>query len=313
MRRLPFNLKFKFTLLIFIVSIHCPVHAQLTPLTNFGANPGELAASYYLPDRKASNLVVLLHGCVQNGETLAEQSGFLSLAKANNFALLMPQQNTDNNIKDCFNWFSPQDIEKDQGEILSIKNMILAVKKKTKSNKVFIAGLSAGGAMTHVMLVHYPELFESAAIIAGIPFPCADNLIKAISCMRNGPSQTSNDLIQLVNSVNDSTAKWPNLTIWTGTADNVVNPRNSTILAQQWAGLKDINTDPIVTQYPSYQTKHWKNGVSKNAVELVMIDGLDHGISVNSTIKNGGESGPFLLESPISAAVNIVKFWHLGH
>jgi len=302
--------------LFFTLTIHVQAKAhdkvQFSPLTNFGDNPGELTASYYLPNESTNNLVVLLHGCVQNGEKLAEQSGFLGLAQANNFTLLIPQQNEMNNIKTCFNWFSTQDIKKDEGELLSIKNMILAVKNKTKSNKVYIAGLSAGGAMTNVMLVHYPELFTSAAIIAGIPFPCADNLIKAISCMRNGPSQTPVDLIQLVNRVNSTTPNWPNLTIWTGTADNIVNPLNSITLAQQWAGLKNLNTAPVITQYSGYQTKRWQNNEKQNVIELVMIDGLDHGISVNSTVKNGGKSAPFLLESPISAAVNIVKYWQLS-
>jgi len=301
----------KFSLLLFALSNQVQAKIQFTALTSFGDNPGELTASYYSPTKKSDNLVVLLHGCVQNGEKLAEQSGFLGLAQTKNFTLLIPQQNEKNNIKTCFNWFSTQDIEKDQGEILSIKNMILAVKNKTKSNKVFIAGVSAGGAMTSVMLVHYPELFESAAIIAGIPFPCADNLIKAISCMRNGPSQATGDLIRLADHANNETVNWPNLTIWTGTADKVVNPLNSTTLAQQWAGLKKLNSIPVVTQYSGYQTNQWRNDVKQNVVELVMVDGLDHGVSVNSTLKNGGESGPFLLESPISAAINIVKFWQI--
>ena len=306
------SLPIKIITLLLILLIQMPVHAQFTALTNFGDNPGELTASYYLPDEHNGNLVILLHGCVQNGEKMAEQSGFLGLAKTNGFTLLVPQQNTKNNIKDCFNWFSPQDIEKDQGESLSIKNMILAVKKQTKSDKVFIAGLSAGGAMTSVMLVHYPELFSSAAIIAGIAFPCADDLIKAISCMRNGPSQTADTLTSLVNGASKTTVNWPNLTIWTGSADKVVNPLNSTTLALQWAKLKGINSAAIVSQEQGYQKQHWQNDTKQNVVELVMIDGLDHGISVNSKAENGGESGPFLLESPISAALHIAKFWQLA-
>jgi len=288
------------------------VQAKFTPLVNFGDNPGELTASYYEPANKSKNLVVLLHGCVQNGEEFAKSSGFLGLAKSNHFTLLIPQQNANNNVKTCFNWFSTHDINKGQGESLSIKNMIITLKEKTKSDNVFIAGLSAGGAMTSMMLVNYPEIFNAAAIIAGIPFPCADNLTKAISCMRNGPSQTTNNLVHLVKSTKATTGSWPDLIIFTGSDDKIVNPKNSTVLAQQWADLKGLTESPISSKQQGVNIKRWQNNENKGVVELVTISGLDHGMPINSALKHGGMKGAFLLESPISAAVNIVKNWQLS-
>jgi len=310
---LAISIKIKITTCLLILSIHMQVQAQFTPLTKFGDNPGELTASYYEPASNSKNLVVLLHGCVQNGEEFAKSSGFLGIAKNNNFTLLIPQQIANNNVKTCFNWFSTHDINKDQGESLSIKNMIVTLKEKTKSDNIFIAGLSAGGAMTSVMLVNYPEIFNAAAIIAGIPFPCADNLTKAISCMRNGPSQTTNNLVNKVEDKKVNVSSWPNLTIFTGSDDKIVNPKNSIALAQQWAGLKGLTVSPMPPkQQQGVKVKRWQSNKNKGVVELVTIAGLDHGMPINSSLKNGGIKGPFLLESPISAAINIVKNWQLS-
>ena len=95
--------------------------AEFTQFEKFGENPGELTASYFQPELVSGDTVVLLHGCVQNGEALAINSGFLSLAKTHRFNLLVAQQSDKNNIKSCFNWFSKQDTDKNSGELLSLK------------------------------------------------------------------------------------------------------------------------------------------------------------------------------------------------
>lgn len=285
--------------------------ADFKKLDDFGENPGEITASYYANSKTSDNVVVLLHGCVQNGETLAEQSGFLGLAKAHNFTLLLPQQNENNNIKTCFNWFSPQDTTKDQGESLSLINMIKQVKNKVKANNVYIVGLSAGGAMASAMLVNYPDVFKSGAIIAGVPYPCADNLIKAISCMRSGPSQSPAELTELVKQTNSTPSHWPTLTIWTGKEDKVVNAQNSTALAQHWAMLSKANKAPVIETEGAYQISRWNDEKNNTLVELIEIDAMGHGMPVNPQKDNGGTEAPFVLKAPISAALNIIKHWNL--
>ncbi|GHE95865.1 extracellular catalytic domain type 1 short-chain-length polyhydroxyalkanoate depolymerase [Thalassotalea profundi] len=285
--------------------------ADFTNLNDFGENPGELTASYYANSKTSDNVVVLLHGCVQNGETLAKQSGFLGLAKAHNFTILLPQQSENNNIKTCFNWFSPQDTTKDQGESLSLINMVKHVKNKMKANNVYIVGLSAGGAMASAMLVNYPELFKSGAIIAGVPYPCADNLIKAISCMRSGPSQSPEELTKLVKQINSASSHWPTLTIWTGKEDKVVNAHNSIALAQHWAMLSKANENPVTETKELYQISRWNDEKNNTLVELIEIETMGHGMPVNPQKDNGGSEAPFVLKGPVSAALNIIKYWDL--
>ncbi len=287
--------------------------ATFQPFTQFGDNPGELTASYFQPTKQTNSLVVFLHGCVQQGETLAQQSGFVALAKQHNFTLLVPQQSKKNNVTSCFNWFSEQDSEKDQGEVLSIKNMILALKAQSKVDRVFIAGLSAGGAMTSAMLVHYPELFTAGAVIAGLPYPCANNLAKAISCMRNGPSQSSIELASLARQGNEAVEQWPRLIVITGTKDTVVNPNNSQNLALQWSALSGNSLKSNKTLTADYQQTFWQNKQESVQVKLVEINEIGHGLTVNSSYKNRDVSADFIYESSLDSAVNIVEFWRVNN
>lgn len=292
--------------------------AKFTELKHFGNNPGDLEASYYLPKIDSSNsanpaLVVLLHGCAQQAEELADKSGLFGLAKHHKFALLLPQQGLKNNIKHCFNWYSAEDYTKDKGETLSLKNMITSLSHKVKSENVYIIGLSAGGAMASSLLVNYPELFTAGAVVAGIPFPCADGLITGISCMRNGPSQTSDELVSLIQKINPKQQNWPKLSVWTGENDSIVNPLNASMLAEQWVKLSKtkIKTKPMISKKSGYTISRWQNIDEEVQVELVEIKNRGHGIMVNPKIENGGETMDYVLESPLSTAMHVIEFWQL--
>ena len=303
-------------LAIILVTLSHQSFAAFTAFKNFGANPGNLEASYYTPQINDSNssapaLVVLLHGCAQQAEVLARQSGFLNLATKHNFALLLPQQGLSNNIKHCFNWYSADDYTKDKGETLSIKNMITTLKHKLASENVFIIGLSAGGAMASSMLVNYPELFNAGAVVAGSPFPCADGLITGISCMKNGPSQTVNELVTLIQKISPKQVVWPKLSVWTGVNDSIVNPSNASMLAHHWAQLSKVEAKPIVDKESGYSITQWQNAAKETQVELVEVMDRNHGIMVNPKIENGGEVSDYLLASPVSTAKHVVELWGL--
>lgn len=306
-------IKIKTLLLLFLSFTSFLSFANFQPITKFGDNPGELSASYLQPSINSRNMVVLLHGCAQNGELLAKQSGFKGLAKKHNFILLIPQQDKKNNVKACFNWFSELDNKKNQGESLSLYNMITTLKNQTNAKTVYIAGVSAGGAMVSAMLVNYPELFESGAVIAGLPYPCANNLVKAISCMRNGPLQSAAELAEHVIKQQSKTIKWPTLSIWTGDNDNVVNPINSSVLAKQWQALFGIDLTIKIMDKKSYRHTQWQNANKGTVVELIEVKNIGHGMMVAPKEENGGEVAPFLLATKISSAKQIVSFWKLSN
>src|SRR5918994_3299526 len=92
----------------------------------FGSNPGNLRMLSYVPEGLPAGvpLVVVLHGCTQTAIGYGLGSGWLMLAEELGFALLLPEQRRVNNRNGCFNWFKPDDIERDRGEAQSIVQMI---------------------------------------------------------------------------------------------------------------------------------------------------------------------------------------------
>jgi poly(hydroxyalkanoate) depolymerase family esterase len=317
-----FFLFIRIFLTVTLLTFCLPSFATFSKLLNFGDNPGELSASYYQSgERTKGALVVLLHGCGQQGEKFAEQSGFLAQAQHHGFSLLIPQQNSKNHGKLCFNWYSAEDYQKDLGENLSLKNMILAMKKITGTEKVYIAGLSAGGAMTSSLLINYPELFTGGAIIAGLPYACAEDLTQAMACMKEGPKQT----LLAQKKINATKTAWPKLTVWSGKQDRIVNPYNAKILAQQWVTLTSVSEEhaqprksaikdniSIDTQSASGVTvSNWYDSDNTLQVQLVEIDNIGHGMPVMSNESAAGTKGAYLLDAPLSAALMIPKFWQL--
>src|SRR4051812_18114873 len=125
--------------------------AHLGDVTAFGSNPGNLRMFTYVPERRpvGAPLVVVLHGCTQTAAGYDEGAGWSTLAERYGFALLLPEQQRANNPNNCFNWFLPGDIRRGQGEALSIYQMIehMVADEKLDRRRVFVTGLSAGGAM----------------------------------------------------------------------------------------------------------------------------------------------------------------------
>jgi poly(hydroxyalkanoate) depolymerase family esterase len=164
--------------------------ASPVEVTDFGFNPGNLRMFEFLPDGlpPSAPLVVVMHGCTQNATTFANETGWIQLADKFRFALALPQQTHVNNPSNCFRWFDSNHNRRDQGEALSIKQMVDKMKSvhSIDPKRVYVTGLSAGGAMTSVMLATYPDVFAGGGINAGLPYGCANNQFDAFQCMQSG-------------------------------------------------------------------------------------------------------------------------------
>jgi poly(3-hydroxybutyrate) depolymerase len=199
--------------LLIVSALAGAIAAEPHEETGFGSNPGNLRMFSYVPaDRKpAAPLIVVLHGCKQKAAKFASDAGWLALADRDGLALLLPQQKGlpsffqdvyfppwlvalwgANNQNACFNWFQPEDTARDRGEALSIRQMIDAMIAlySVDHSRVYVVGLSAGGAMAAVMLAAYPERFAGGAIVAGVPYGCANTVGEALQCMNPGIDQT---------------------------------------------------------------------------------------------------------------------------
>ena len=129
---------------------------RLSDLEMVGNNPGNLRARFYVPEglEGPAPLVVVLHGCTQNAAVYDHGSGWSTLADRHGFILLFPEQQRANNPLLCFNWFSGNDTQRGMGEAASIRAMIDLMMKAhpVDKSRIFVTGLSAGGAMASVML-----------------------------------------------------------------------------------------------------------------------------------------------------------------
>jgi poly(hydroxyalkanoate) depolymerase family esterase len=236
--------------------------------TRFGSNPGDLRMFSYVPAHLAPGapLIVVLHGCKQKAVTFASDSGWLALADRSRAALLLPEQKGlpsylydaylmpgvaklwgANNQNACFNWFEPDDTARDRGEALSIRQMIDAMVERhsVDGSRVYIVGLSAGGAMTAAMLAAYPERFAAGAIVAGVPYGCADSVTKALQCMNPGINQSPAEWRRRVREVAGGERRIPPVSIWHGTADGRVVLHNWHELVEQWTAVHDVSTKPV--------------------------------------------------------------------
>ncbi|WP_176738651.1 extracellular catalytic domain type 1 short-chain-length polyhydroxyalkanoate depolymerase [Micromonospora pallida] len=287
--------------------------ASLTPVSGFGSNPGNLGMYSYRPDGLPGNApaVVLLHGCSQNATGYFNNSGWRKFADQWQFALILAEQKSANNSSTCFNWFEVGDTTRGQGEALSIKQMVDYARANYGINpgRVYISGLSAGGAMVSAMLATYPDTFAAGSVIAGVPYRCATSTINAFSCMNPGVNKTPAQWGDLArNGYPGYTGARPKVAIWHGTSDFVVGAANATESRDQWTNVLGISQTPIsTTNLPAGTTLETYSG---DQVRVYRISGMGHGTPVDpgSGADQCGTAAAYFLDTICSAYRDALYF-----
>ena len=290
---------------------------SLTVLEQFGTDPGSLLANTYIPRRFSKNgpLVIVLHGSTQSAESYNTGSGWSMLSEECGVALLFPGQKRCNNAICGFNWFKPGDSQRDGGEPLSIRQMIGQVVEDhaVDPSRVFITGLSSGGAMTSVMLATYPEVFAGGAIIGGLPYRSADSLTQALFRMKGfgGPSDTRLD--ELVRGASDFSGRWPTISVWHGGSDRTVDSSNAQSIVRQWCRVHGVEGPATREEdVDGVPRRVWCDAIGREVIEEYIIDGMGHGTPISAGGEEGlGEEGAFMLEVGISSTRRIARFWGL--
>jgi poly(hydroxyalkanoate) depolymerase family esterase len=292
--------------------------SHLRETMNFGSNPGALRMFTYLPPDLAGEcgLVVVLHGCTQSAAGYDIGAGWSTLAKRFGFALLLPEQQRSNNPNGCFNWFQRGDIERGRGEALSIRQMVekLVSDQVVDRTRVFVTGLSAGGAMTSVMLATYPDVFAGGAIIAGLPYGAANNVQQAFENMFQCPERPARTWGDLVRGASPHAGPWPRVSVWHGGADVTVVPSNATEIVKQWTDVHGLPVRPSAqAMVDGYPRQTWVNETGEELIESYTIPHMAHGtpLATGEADHECGAAGPFLLEVGISSSYHIARFFRL--
>ena len=278
---------------LLLFSLHNIQSQKPIRVKDFGKNPGNLGMYLYSPSNLNTNsntpLVVVMHGCLQSAGVVAKQTGWNELADKYGFRVLYPQQRMSNNPAMCFCWYKNNDIEKNQGEDFSVKQMIDYVKANNQidSSKVFITGLSAGAAMSVALMATYPATFNAGAIFAGAPYKVATNFWTALMAFYGWRIKSPEKWGALVREQNrDYVGKYPRMIIYQGKMDVVVNQRNGNQLMKQWTNLQGISTIPTVTikhfaQCKAVEKNIYRTNDSSDAVIYYKVKRLGHALLVD--------------------------------
>ncbi|WP_063709255.1 extracellular catalytic domain type 1 short-chain-length polyhydroxyalkanoate depolymerase [Bradyrhizobium centrolobii] len=291
---------------------------RLRELTGFGANPGNLRMFAYAPEDlpPKAPLVIALHGCTQTSVEYDNGTGWSSLADSLGFAVVYPQQQPANNPKSCFSWFLPGDIARGQGEALSIREMVehAIATFAADRRKVFVTGLSAGGAMASVMLATYPEVFAGGAIIAGLPYGCASNVQQAFEAMFTEHEHAAQALGDRLRAASRHRGPWPKISVWHGTCDPIVKPSNGEDIIRQWTNVHGLSECPLRQEFIENHTRRvWSDANGEALIEAFSISGMSHGVPLATTAEGScGSAGAFFLDVGISSTHHIARFWQLN-
>jgi poly(hydroxyalkanoate) depolymerase family esterase len=283
---------------------------SLIRVGEFGENPGNLKMYLHNPfnnrDTIRRPVVIVLHGCSQDAKAVADLTGWNKIASNEKFYVIYPEQKVINNPSMCFNWFLKDDIEKGKGENASIYSMITWMKKffAIDTSRIYITGLSAGAAMTVVMLSDYPSIFNAGAEFAGGPYKSATTIPSSFKALTGKLHKTPQEWSALVKEQNlNYKLSYPKLIVWHGGKDHVVNKRNATELIAQWCGVYGIDTiaDKRISDYKNangLMRTEFSDSLNTTKIIYYSMKDMGHELPIQPGPKKnqGGKKGLFSTE-----------------
>ncbi|MDW3687495.1 PHB depolymerase family esterase [Cupriavidus sp. CV2] len=266
----------------------------------YTGHAGQRAYKLYVPagfQGQRLPLVVMLHGCTQDADDFAAGTRMNALAERHGFLVAYPIQPATANPSKCWSWFKPGDQQRELGEpalIAGITREVMA-SHPVDPDRVYVAGLSAGGAMAAVMVHAYPELYAAAGIHSGLAHGSAHDLPSALAAMKGG---------KLADRARAAPVR--PLIVFHGDADPTVHVSNSERLLREFKGA--AAGDSQRTSKQNGRTVTCRRLKSPGGVEAEhwLIHGAQHAWAGGST------RGSYADASGPDASAEMVRFF-LAH
>ena len=255
----------------------------------------------YVPSSPSPRgLIVMLHGCKQNAEDFAIGTTMNTVAEGEGFLVAYPTQPHAANQSCCWNWFRPEDQERDRGEPHIIAEMTSSIIREygIDEAKVFVAGLSAGGAMAAVMAAEYPGLYEAVGIHSGLAHRSAGDVASAFAAMRGG-HRAARQAFPLP-------PRPPRQIVFHGSSDHTVAPRNAQVL-MDGAKFSHGAAEPVSRRFTAgarnveYIALQGRDGIPK--AETWLIEGAGHHWS------GGDPAGTYAKADGPNASKEMMRFF----
>jgi poly(hydroxyalkanoate) depolymerase family esterase len=262
-------------------------------------------------ERPALPLIVMLHGCSQNPDDFAAGTRMNDLAEKHRFLVLYPAQPVNANATRCWNWFRPGDQQRDVGEPALIAGMTLDVATRygVDARRIFVAGLSAGGAMAVVLGATYPELYAGVGVHSGLPRGVAHDMPSAFAAMRNASgSRGRSGSGAPVNGTRHG-ARLPPTIVFHGDRDTTVHAENGADIAAAAAGghdearLRADVDEGVAAGGRAYRRTVYRNLDDQAVVEHWLLKGAGHAWS------GGSARGSFTDPSGPDASAEMIRFF----
>ena len=219
------------------------------------------------PQTARRTLLVMLHGGTQDADDFATGTRMNALAEEQGFIVAYPNQSKAANVRLCWNWFTPENQMRGRGEpaiIAGITSEIVA-EYAVDPTRVFVAGLSAGGAMAAVMGATYPDLYAAVGVHSGLPYRAAADLSSALAAMR-GDARLRGRWSSNSHATGDSSPRVCTI-IFHGDADHIVHPSNAESLVQaKGAGERVERTEA------QHGTRAHTRTVTRDKIGAVVIE-----------------------------------------
>jgi poly(hydroxyalkanoate) depolymerase family esterase len=196
--------------------------------------------------RSSVPLVMMLHGCSQKPEDLAEISGMNGVADKNGFLVVYPEQPLRANLLHCWNWYDPKHQSRGGGEpsILAAIVEEIGATHPIDRERVYVGGISAGAAMAIVLGATYPDVFRGIGAVAGVAFGAANSLRSGLATMKHGGPDPARQGLAAFEAMNHPSVKNPPgrmpVIVFHGDADRIVNPVNAEQVIAQWARTNQL-------------------------------------------------------------------------